>query len=206
MTGMWIFAFISLAAVVVLLAVVVLGLLRRLEPLMEQSQMLLSASARRLTIGGLPPGSTVRPFAAHDVRGAPFTDLDLRGATNVVLFLDDGCAACDRLFQRLETGRVPDVRAPLLVVTNTVEGGRRLALSDDVTVVVDGDRLVARAFESAVSPQAFVVDGYGRVLASETPTDWDQLASVVTAAKGGDLGTDPSAAYVPSRNAKEVIS
>lgn len=206
MTNAWITAFIALAVVVVLLGVVVLGLLRQLAPLIEQSQELLSTSARRLTIGGLPPGSTLPAFSADDVRGARITEEDLHAGTTVVLFLQDGCAACADLVDRLETGDVPDVGARLVVVSSSVEAGQRLAHSDEVTVVVDTERSAARAFESVVSPQAFVLDKDGRVLASATPNDWDGLSSVVNAAKGGDRKIDIPAASTPSRNAKEVIS
>lgn len=206
MTSAWIVAFVALTVLVVLLTVVVLGLLRRLGAVIEQAQSVLAASARRLMIGGLPPGSTVRPFAADDTRGSAFTELDLRGVTNVVLFLDDGCTACDRLVERLEAGHVPDVGAGLVVVSSTFEGGQRLASSVDVTVVVDSERSAARAFESVVSPQAFVVDEHGRVLANGTPTDWGDLVSIVAAAKRGDRVTDIPAASLPSRSVKEVIS
>lgn len=203
MTTPWIVAFIALAALVLLLGLVVLGLLRRITPILEESQELLSASSRRLTIGGLPPGATVPHFEAVEIGGGVFTDEDVR-QQSVVLFLDDRCTACERLVADLEAGVIPDLRAHLVVVSSAREAANRLVRSDRVTVIVDDERSVARAFESAVSPQAFVVDEHGMALASGTPNTWDEMRQLVDEGRGGGRGSSVAAASVASSNVKEV--
>lgn len=205
MTAPWIVAFVALASLVILVAFVVLGLLRRIAPLIEQSQELISAASRRLTIGGLPPGATVPRFEADEIGGGVFTDEELRNEPSVVLFLDDGCAACERLVADLESGSALDVHARLVVVTNTREAAGRFASSDRVTVIVDDERSVARAFESVVSPQAFVVNEHGRALASGTPNTWDEMRHLVDEARGGGRRSNVTAASVASSKAKEVV-
>jgi peroxiredoxin len=205
MTTPWIVAFVAQASLVVLLGLVVLGLLRRITPLIEESQELLTTASRRLTIGGLPPGATVPRFEADEIGGGNVTDEDLREEQSVVLFLDDGCAACERFVADLESGGVPDVHARLVVVSNVREAAERLARSKRVTIVVDDERSVARAFESVVSPQAFVVDEQGMALTSGTPNTWDEMRQLVDHARGGGRRSNATAASVASNNMTDEI-
>lgn len=198
MTTPWIVAFVALWALVVLLGLLVLGALRRLVPLIERSEELVSSAARSLTIGGLAPGGSVPSFTAEDIHGATFADTDFEEAPTIILFLEPACKACELLVRDLQEGQVPDLGARLVVVSSDRAEAERLARSSEVMVIVDGDRSVARAFQSAVSPQTFVVDEHRMVLASGTPNEWDELRRLVMAAKGGDRESDVPAAAVAS--------
>lgn len=144
---------------------------------------------------GLPLGATVPSFAAEDVGGATFTEADLRGSTSVVLFLGSSCGACERFVRDLQAGGVPELGARLVTVAIDSDSRRELSQSAE-TVVVDENRSVARAFESNLVPQTFIVDEHGTVLASGRPNDWDGVRHLVATAKGGDRQSDVAAAAI----------
>lgn len=198
MTAPWIVAFVALWVLVIALGLLVLGTMRRLVPLLERSQEVISSSARRLAIGGLPPGTSVPPFTAQGITGATFVDTDLRGSTAIVLFLGSGCMACERLVDDLEHGRVPDLGARLVVVSDDRAEALRLGESAEVTVLVDENRTLARLFESAAAPHAFILDEHGTVLANGTPDEWEGLRHLFVTAKGGDRESDRAAAAMSS--------
>ena len=198
MTTPWIVAFVALSGLVVLVGLLVLGTLRQLTPLIERSQEIISSAARSMAIGGLAPGAAVPSFTAEEINGATFTEVDLLGEPTIVVFLESGCEACEHLVGDLQHGRVPDLGLRLVVVSSDLDEARRLARSTEVTALVDHERSVARAFQSAVSPQAFVVDEQAMVLASGTSNEWDELRRLVTTARGGDRKTGATAAAVSS--------
>ena len=198
MTTPWIVAFVALSGLVVLLGLLVLGTLRQLTPLIERSQEIITSAARSMAIGGLAPGSSAPSFIAEEINGATFTEVDLLREPTIVVFLESGCEACEHLVEDLQHGRVPDLGVRLVVVSSDLAEARRLARSTEVTVLFDHERSVARAFQSAVSPQAFVVDEHGMVLASGTSNEWDELRRLVTIAKGGDRESDVAAAALSS--------
>lgn len=193
MTTPWIAAFVGLSVVVVMLGLLVLGMLRRLAPLIERSEQVLSTAERRVAVGGLPPGTAVPAFVAEQVEGAAFSASDLRGTTTIVLFLDSDCKACEELVADLVHDRVPDIGAPLVVVSDERAEARTLARSTDVVVLVDEDRSLATAFETRVTPQAFVLSD-GRVRASGTPNNWESMSNLLASTtKGGDRETAAAA-------------
>jgi hypothetical protein len=186
MSTAWIAAFATLWAIVIVLGVLVFGMLQRLEGLFEDFGTVLSAATQRLRLDGLQPGALVGPFTAVDVTGRRFTDADLRqwpGA--VVLFLSSSCAACEQFVRDLAAERAPELGIPLVVVADELGEAKRLAAAQDVTVLLQKDSLVARAFESHRTPHAFVVDDTGRVVTSGSPNSWDGLHDLVARLSGG---------------------
>ena len=122
-----------------------------------------------------------------------------------MLFVDQGCAACDALVEDLRHGDVPaDLGARLVVVSGDREQAESFELAG-VRVIVDDDRVIARAFQSVVSPQAFVVNGYGMAVTSGTPNTWREVDELIAAARGGGRMAEIAAASVASSNAKEVM-
>lgn len=195
MTTPWIVAFAAQWVFVLLLGLVVLGTFRRVTPLLERSEEVIASSARRIAIGGLAPGSVVPDFAAKAVDGETCTQNDLLGHTKtVVLFLGSDCKACERLIDDLEHGRVPDFDAQIVVVSGAPAEAQRLAISPNVLSVVDDRRELSRAFESAVTPHAFVVDRHRVVTGNGTPNDWEELRSLLKSTEGGDRQPEIAAA------------
>lgn len=182
MSAPWIATFTTLFGLVVLLGLIVLGMLRRLIPLMEQAEERLGEALA--TPSALPAGSAIPPFEAKMVDGATFTDLDLRGPSTVVLFVGIKCGACRRFVEDLENGKAPALEERLIAVSDGEEDGHRLARSSDVLVVLDEDRSVARAFKSEIVPHVFVVED-GVVLANGRANDWSGIEQLLTGAKKG---------------------
>lgn len=199
MTAPWIAAFVALWILVLILGLLVLGTLRRLVPLMERFEANVSSGAASPSPGGLSPGTVVPPFRAQEVGGDEFTDADLRGSRTIVLFLGSSCRACERFVRDLVKGRVPALEARLVAVSDDLGAARQLARSEDVTVLVEERRSLARVFESHATPHAFVVGEDGTVLASGTPNDWKRLSDLVARAeKGGGRTSETAAAPVAS--------
>jgi hypothetical protein len=195
MTMPWVVAFVALWLVVMLLGLLVLGTLRRLGPVVERSEELLSSAARTLTIGGLPPGATVTPFEAERGDGTAFTSDELLESATAVLFLEPDCSACEDLVNEVDRAHDFPLDVRVVIVSSDRGEAQRLAVQTDATVLVDDDHSIARIFQSVVSPQAFVLDEYGTVKASGTPNQWDELRRLVTTAlKGGECAAEVAAA------------
>lgn len=198
MSGLWIGAFVGLCGLVVILGVIVLGTLRRLLPVLERAETSLASVSTRISPGGLPSGSTVPAFSAEEIGGSLFSEADLEGSKSIVLFLSSSCVACARLVDDLERGRVPDLGARLVVVSDRVQASRFEHLTG-VSVLAQEGRSLASVFETDATPHAFVVDETRRILASGTPNDWDRLRLLLAEAeKGGASGSDVAAAVIAS--------
>lgn len=195
MTTPWIAVVVALWMFVVVLGLIMLGTLRRIAPILEQAEARLAETP---SITGLPLGATVPSFAAREVGGGAFTDADLLGATAAVLFLGASCKACESFVRDLESGRAPDLGLRLVTVVADPATAHTLAQSREVVVVIDEERSLARAFESNIVPQTFVIDEHGRVRASGKPNDWEGVRHLLTIAEGGDSRTHVAAASVAS--------
>jgi hypothetical protein len=197
MSAPWIAAFLALCGFVVLLGLIVLGTLRRIAPLLERAEAALATGPQRAP-GGLRSGARVPPFAGKVVDGSTFTEQDLLRRRAVVLFVGASCAACERLIIDLEAGRIPDLSSRLFVVSEYADEAERFAPSAEVTVVVDPQRSIAKAFESEVVPNAYVVED-GTILASGRPNDWEAIETLISTQEGGDLQPDLAAEALTSR-------
>lgn len=185
MSSIWIAAFAALCTVVVVLALIVLGTLRRLLPVIEQAE---AALAARTSHGGLERGALVPAFAADEIRGSVFTEADLEGERSVVLFLSPSCKACEGLVADLKAGSVPDLGAPLVVLSDDRRQADEFVVTPAVTVVVQNERSVADVFDSNVTPHAFVIGARREVEASGITSDWKSLRRLLeeVPTEGGD--------------------
>jgi peroxiredoxin len=193
----WIAAFAALAALVVLLGLVVLGTLRRITPLIERVEATIRETSEQAARAGLQPGSPVPAFAATEIGGHSFTDRDLRRSRTLLLFVGSSCAACDKLVSDLQSHRIPELEARLVIVADDAEEAPAFA-APSVTVLTQVDHSVAQSFESDRIPHAFVID-QGRIIASGWPNDWNTLRQLLdNAEKGGDREPNKAAAVVAS--------
>jgi peroxiredoxin len=194
-TAPWIFAFGSLWIVVAALALIVVGVLRRLDYLFSETQKALDAVIAQLRADGLKAGQSLGAFAALTVNGETFGRADLRGQRNVVLFVSSACAACEHLITDLERGVLPHLNERLIVVTEDRDQATRVAAAN-VTVLVQRDAEVAQAFNSHRTPHAFLIDEHLRVLTSASPNEWAELTEMIWATdEGGGLQPDFAAAF-----------
>jgi hypothetical protein len=182
MSGPWVVAFVALWALVVMVALLVLGTLRRLTPILANVESMLAMAGTTARASGLDVGAFVPAFAAETTKGEILTDDDLAASPTVVLFVDASCRACDSIVAGLEAGRpvMPGIR--LVVVGEQMGEGRQLTADPDVTVVQAGSALaMASAFASERTPEAFVIID-GRVAAKGLTSDLDQLLRLVSRA------------------------
>lgn len=177
----------ALTALVALLGIVVVGTLKRVVPLVEDARNLLADASFRAHVLGLPAGAVIPAFMAERAGGGMYSDADLRGHESVVLFLDSGCSFCETLFRDLASGSTPDFGRRLVIVTSLDGDAQRLAQieSEAIIVLLQRSRAIARLFETARTPHAFVIDANLRVLGSGAPTDWDEMKQIIGAVGSG---------------------
>jgi len=190
MTSAWTIAFLALSLLVLLLAVLVVGTLRRIAVVLERAQAELPAASDRSMTLGISPGSTIPYFTAEEVGRGAFTSDDLLGSPAVVLFLGTSCAPCRDLIDDLRAGHVPETAARLVVVVDASDAAE-LAVSSHVTVLAERDKEVARAFETTATPHGFAVSPDGVVSAVGHPNDWEAVARLAAEFnQGGAPQTD----------------
>lgn len=204
MSTPWAVAFAALCVLVGALGVIVLGLLRQALPLIEQSHVLIERIGSRLRRFGLPAGMIVPAFTAETIDGEIFTDLELRGRMNAVLFIGSRCPACSRIYYDLVAGNVPDFAAGLVVVVDEADSHELSGASDvGATVLVQRQGSVAAIFESDRIPHVFVIDENGAVRITGSAADWTEMAELVAAAasqeEGGGATEIPAVAMATSQ-------
>lgn len=181
MTGPWIAAFLALWAVVVLLAVLTLGLLRRVAPALEQVERA-AGVGRMMEDLGLPAGAVVPPFEVTDAAGRRVPFADVGPQDRVVLFVDANCPACDAVTTALARRPGP-VDLPVVVVPGpATEADHYAALrAAGLELVTQPDGAASSAFRQRAFPLAFAVAG-DTVVASKIPgsvADLERLAAAL---------------------------
>lgn len=125
-------------------------------------------------------------FEAIDVNGSFVTDVEPPRA--VVLFLGVDCPPCQRLVRDIRLRGVASADMPheLIVVLSDPSEAVALRLEEEpgVQVLFQRDRSLSRAFETTVTPHAFVVEK-GRVLASGTPNSLEGIRALVARVEEG---------------------
>jgi hypothetical protein len=183
-TAPWIVAYGVLAAVVLVVAVLMLGVLRRVVPLLENVE----AGSQAMLPAGLPLGSRVPEFVALAPDGSPFDESDLGDDPAVLLFIGAGCPPCEALAAEV---RAHERRFPARVVAIAVDTeANRDFLSGLPLEVAYHDGSVTRAFETSAMPHAFAISG-GAVMRAAVPHTVADLGALALAAlKGGDRLAD----------------
>jgi hypothetical protein len=182
MTGPWIAAFLVLWAAVLVLAVLVLGLLRRIGPVLERAERAIRMSDALAHVDGLPPGAAVPEFDVVDPTGRRLPFADAGSGDRVVLFVDADCPACSGLADALAAE--PGIaQLPIVVVT-----GRATSVSHYARLVAAGlpvfgqpDGAASAAFQQHASPYAVAVSANHTVVASLIPGDPADLMKLADA-------------------------
>jgi len=182
---------------------IVLGLLRQALPLIEQSHVLMERIGSRLRRFGLPAGRVVPAFTAETIDGEIYTDRELRGQVNAVLFVGSKCPACSRLYSDLVSGTFPHFAAGLVVVVDETDAPDIAPASDaGATVLVQRQGSIATIFESDRIPHLFVIDENGAVRMTGSAADWPDVAELIAAAshgRGGEVEDIPAVAMATSQ-------
>lgn len=184
MTGPWIALVVALTALVLVLGVVVLGLMRRVVPLLEAGE-----HRHRTTpaLTGLAVGETVRPFQATRGDGVVIGSDRLLAKPRVFLFMSASCEPCRLLAADLRDRSEAAQGLRLVTVLQDEAESRALELPPGLEVLYQPDREVSEAFRNSGFPHAFAVDPGGVVVAAggvRRVEDLKRLDDVLV--KGGD--------------------
>jgi hypothetical protein len=185
-SGYWIAAFVALWVFVVVLAAVVLGVLQRVLPVLENAERRVAASSV-IDGGGLPLLSQVPDFkiSAPDGGVTSFT-AELAG-TSLFLLLSTHCDPCRHLAAELAHAGSDIDGVPVIALVDTSRPGKELQLGRATQFIHAGE--AAAAFQSTVTPHVFLVHETGRVLERLIPGSLDDLRAIVTRQRGGDAAT-----------------
>jgi hypothetical protein len=168
----WAVTVVLLCVAVVALAIIVLGLLRQVTPLLERAAGA-HDDAHALANQGPAVGSQVPHFAVSGPDGE-FTPEQLRGQPAVLLFLTEGCGPCTELAQ--EIGQADPVELPSqLVVVTGPDGVRELGLPRGLRVVTEPDKEVSDPLSVIGTPLAISLDSAGIVKAVRVTNTLEQL-------------------------------
>jgi len=164
MTAAWVIAFCALWVFVLVLGLVLLGLLRRIAPVLETAERAIR-QYEGTAIDGLPVGAMVPDFSAETTSGEKVGAAELRGAGAVFVLMKEGCTPCDIL--KAEMRRIGELgmAAPLILIGEAGAGGYE-ELPAGARVVFQREREVFIAFETQATPVGFAIDGNGEVVAS----------------------------------------
>lgn len=184
MTVTWTVAFVALWLVVLLLAFVSLGFLRRASAVLERVEELLAERADDLRPGGLRKGNAVPSFRVADAEGFMIDRDHLLGHPSVVVFLDAECEPCRALIQEMESVDLQRLEVTLLVRLDQSAG---LHLSG-AKVLPDEHGDFAAAFQTRSSPHGFGINSAGFIVENRIVNSFDQLRELAElSSKGGEI-------------------
>lgn len=169
-----IFALVALCALSCVTFAVVVGVVRRVIPVLEYAERTL-AIASAAAAGGLATGTQIPRFVARRGDGSVLSDDDLR--QGILLFLSAGCAPCIALAREIAQSSRATELDDVVVLLSTVDEREQLRLPDTVHVAYQTGRAVADAFGTTTTPHAFaIVDGVIR--GKSTPSSLDALRAL----------------------------
>ena len=164
MSTPWIAAFAFLWLAVIAVGVVMLGTLRRITSVLERAESQLEAEAV-----GVRPMSVLPSFELYDASGDLVTSESLIREPTILLFMESGCSPCRQLALALEGFDDTVDGVPFVVVLDDSPNARQVPIPPDIRVMYEREGAVSGLFESAITPQAFVIDVGGVVLDRKRP-------------------------------------
>jgi hypothetical protein len=177
MTEPWIVAYGVLFGLVVLLALLMLGLLRKILPLLDAER----AAASEQPAFGAEVGSAVDRFPLYTNTGSRIKWEDFLQAPSLLVLTGQGCRPCDELIPKLEGLDNEIEGVPLLFVVDGPPDGGELDLDTDWPVLYDRDSAAVKALHNKALPQAYVLAPSGHVLARRIPHSAQDLRRMVLA-------------------------
>lgn len=167
MSGAWMVAVLSLWAVLLLVLVLVLGLARRILPILERAETVLrNAGGDEGANTGRAPGTVVPDFELVRSDGSAVSFSQLVADAGVFVFVDAHCDPCKRLTGELaaESRSLHELR--LHLITDELLG---VTLPPGVELLHQSGEVASRAFEQVAYPQAYAVRSDRTVIAREIP-------------------------------------
>ncbi|MCP9487898.1 MAG: hypothetical protein MSC30_18820 [Gaiellaceae bacterium MAG52_C11] len=198
MSGAWIAAIVALWIVVGLIALVLLGVLRRTAYVLERVESQLTDAAGATV--GAPIGAGIAEHELHEENGELVYFTDLLGAPALYLFMSVSCEPCHTLAPQLEEIRhTPDAIPLRIVMQGESDDSEALELPSWAQVLFDANGESARAFRYPATPQVFALDERGIVIDSLVPGSAESFNRLHARLKGGDRTANDGAAAVLTR-------
>lgn len=168
MSAPWITVLLALWVVVVILAVIQVGVLRKVLPVLDHA-----AAAPAMPF--VPSEGMLLPaFEASLADGSAITAAQMNGQPFILLFVSEACAPCRRLLLRLEDYIWSAEGAAVYLVM--ADGARvDMPIPACVTPLLEHGGNVSRAFSVTATPLAVAVDRRGVVAQSLVPAGPDDL-------------------------------
>lgn len=161
---LWVFA--------LMLGIVVLGILRRVIPLLEGGPAPAFGSAR--DPGALREGENAPRVRARNERGEAFEE-ELVIARSVLVFSDAQCAPCKALADDIRRQNGLDLGVGLSFVIDDRGEGRYDLGNNPIRIVYQRNNEVGRLFGSTIRPYAFAISGDGVITGQGVPNSVHQL-------------------------------
>lgn len=185
-------AFLALAVLVAVLAVVVFGLLTRLSKALEHIEQTTVGGGPNL---GTPPGADLPSF---DVRAGDGRVLRLpadQAGPFVLLLIEPGCPPCEQVAAEVSARGwdLPEV-ALLTVLPAEDPQSVELAAAAGPQVVYQSGGAASAAVGATVSPIAFAVNEAGVVIERIIPSGMEDLVGLALQARG-DRGHEVSVQF-----------
>lgn len=183
MTTVWVVAFVCLAALMVVTAMLVLGIahraigaIDRLQAVFDDTNGVELAADPRLPVGSSAPDL---PEDEQRLNGPG----DRHGREQLVVFLEIGCDACRVLAADLRRNKLRPGRVTTIAVVDVFEGEfSKLPAGWRTLLDVDGE--LFRSWQVVATPVAYFVDSLGPITDRAFPNTVEDLTTVLT--QGGD--------------------
>ena len=183
MSAPWIAGFVALWVGFLALAVILLGLVRRMSPILERAEAQLGMHGGKGSFGGAPVASVVAPFQLVDSGGRAALSRESVVEPTLLLFVAPGCGPCEQILGGLDGVGERFEGVPLHVVVEEGEG--TVEAPPGVSLLYERDHAASAAFQTIVTPHAFVVDHGGLVLDQRIPGSTDDLRQMALRQRGG---------------------
>jgi hypothetical protein len=180
LSASWALLVVSLWFVVVVLAVLVLGLIRRVGPMLTEARSPHDAREPQ----GLPLGAVVPFFQARDIVGRIMGRDDLIATGGLFLFLSPGCPPCDALLRDFKRSFEP-MASQLYLILDRASAPESWIDVPGERVLYEIDHSMTKAFRNTAAPHAFAVTRDGRVVERgvvNTTRELQEMAQRLTSA------------------------
>lgn len=178
----WVITVVTLSAAVVILAVILLGVLRQVTPVLERAAAILVPDDQVTVPGSLRIGPAV---------GSRLPLLPLPGGGDirdrlpshhaVLLFLTPGCGPCGVLAKDMNQADFGSLDSQLVIIT-TPDGPQELGIPAGVPILTEQDREISDTLSVTATPFAIAVDHDRIIRAARVPHTMKEitdLASVI---------------------------
>jgi len=168
MSGPWIVAVGALWIVVLVLAVLVLGILRRIAPLLIRAESILSQGQDEQRTDGLSVGAQVPGFELIDAEGEAVRPGQSLPLPAVFLFVQQGCEPCQDLVAALGEHAESFAGKRLCIIAYGTPDEYDALRARGFSVFGQSEGQALRAFDNNEFPNAFAVDQDSKVVGKMT--------------------------------------